>query len=92
MILGRMVGWLCLGIAAFSLGWDIATWLDTGAFAWGALGEQWNRLHPESLLGFQVRIERNVAPWLWDPVIQTVLLWPGWLTFGVLGLVLIRLF
>ncbi len=66
------------------------------------LGETWFALHPASLNGLQVAIERHLADFLantlggafadigytlWNPVIQTVLQSPSWLVFGVLGLV-----
>lgn len=92
MIVGRIVAWLCIAIALFSLGWDIVAWLDTGTLSASALGEQWSRLHKDSLGHLQAGIERHLVPWLWDPVIQTILLWPGWAFFGVLGLVLLWLF
>ncbi len=92
MVVGRFVAWLCLGIAVFSFGWAVIDSVDAGSIHFGALGEQWFRLHRESLSLAQPAIQRHIAPWLWDPVMQTVLLWPGWLVFGVLGLVLRRLF
>ena len=92
MIIGRFVAWLCLGVALFSFGWDVVDWLSAGGIEISALGEQWFRLHKESLGLLQAGVQRHLWPWLWDPVLQTVILWPGWLTFGFLGLVLIRLF
>jgi hypothetical protein len=48
-------------------------------------------LHKGSLGLLQAGTQRHIAPWLWDPVLQTILLWPGWLVFGVFWLVLRRL-
>jgi hypothetical protein len=50
-----------------------------------ALGEMWFKIHPSSLNGAQAGIQRYVAPWLWEPVITTLLLWPGYLVFGIPG-------
>jgi hypothetical protein len=92
MMVGRFVAWLFLGIAVFSFGWAVIDSFDAGAFRIGALGEQWFRLHKGSLGLLQAGTQRHIAPWLWDPVLQTILLWPGWLVFGVFWLVLRRLF
>jgi hypothetical protein len=92
MVVGRFVAWLCLGVAVFSLGWAVVDSINTGTIQWGALGEQWFRLHKESLGLLQAGTQRHIAPWLWDPILLTVMLWPGWLVFGVLGLILRRLF
>ena len=92
MLVGRFVAWLFLGIAVFSFGWAVTDSFDAGAFRIGALGEQWFRLHRESLGLLQAGTQRHIAPWLWDPVFQTILLCPGWLVFGVFGLVLRHLF
>ena len=52
------------------------------------LGAHWFKLHAASLSISQAAIERHVAPWLWDPVILTLLQIPTWVFFGVLGLLL----
>lgn len=39
-------------------------------------GEVWARIHRESLLQLQPAVERYLTPWLWDPVIFTVLQTP----------------
>jgi hypothetical protein len=50
-----------------------------------ALGEMWFKLHPHSLNTAQAGIQRHVAPWLWEPMITTILLRPGSLVFGIPG-------
>ncbi len=52
------------------------------------LGEYWYKLHPASLNTLQAAIERHVHPYLWDPVVFTVLQAPAWVFFGVLGILL----
>ncbi len=44
----------------------------------------WYTLRPKSLLIFEIRTER-IAPWLWSPVLETVLKIPAWTIFGVPG-------
>lgn len=71
-------------------------------FVWEALGyfeyEEWSmivfgeiafRLFPEWLNTAQAVIQRYVSAWLWDPAIQTFLLWPAWPILGGLGLLLL---
>ena len=39
-------------------------------------GEIWAMLHRDSLLALQPAVERHLSPWLWDPIILTVLTTP----------------
>jgi hypothetical protein len=41
------------------------------------LGEWWFRLHPDSLQLAQPAIERHVHPWLWDPLMLSLLTTPA---------------
>ena len=51
----------------------------------------WSNIHQNSLLLLQPAVERYVSPWLWNPVIMTVLEQPVWLVFGIIGAALILL-
>ncbi|MBT6406117.1 MAG: hypothetical protein HOK06_00810 [Rhodospirillaceae bacterium] len=44
----------------------------------------WYALWPKSFLIAEIRAER-IAPWLWDPVILTILQLPGWAVLGIPG-------
>ena len=46
--------------------------------------ELWYTAWPGSLIFSQIRVER-LAPFLWDPVVTTVLAVPGWLLLGLPG-------
>lgn len=70
--IGRLLGLLGLGL----LIGDMAVWNDGETTRFTSIGEWWFWAHPNSLQIAQPAIERHVAPWLWDPVIQTTLLWP----------------
>jgi hypothetical protein len=89
MFIGRIIGWLLVLAALVVLVADLIARLDTGHFALTALGELWYRISPNSLLLAQPAVQRHLAPWLWDPVIQTVLLWPASLVLAVPGLALL---
>jgi hypothetical protein len=92
MIVGRIVGWLLLIAAGVTLLADIIGWYHTGFFKLSAAGELWFRLDRGSLNLVQAVIQRYVAAWLWDPVIQTVLQFYALLVLGVPGLVLVWAF
>lgn len=47
----------------------------------------WYTLWPGSLVVTQIRIEK-IMPFLWDPVMATVLAFPAWVLLGVPGLAL----
>ena len=88
MIVGRIIGWALLAVALVALGADIVGSLAARSLDVTPLGQHWFELHRASLGLAQAVIQRYVLPELWDPVIQTVLLWPTWAVFGVVGAVL----
>ena len=53
------------------------------------LGKTWFDISPGTLQVIQPAIERHVATWLWNPVIQSVLEQPTWLVLGVVGSILV---
>jgi hypothetical protein len=59
-----------------------------GAWVVTPMGEQWSRLSPTSLEAAKLAVQTHVGPFLWDPVITTVLHAPTWVVFGILGTVL----
>jgi hypothetical protein len=52
-----------------------------------SIGSLWYQIHPNSLVGTQGLVERNVGPEAWAYV-QEVFVAPAWLTLGLPGLVL----
>ena len=88
MIIGRIIGLILLLAAAAAVGYEVRAAFESGAWRPIALGEFWYKLHASSLNGAQAGIQRYIAPWLWEPVITTVLLWPAWAVFAVPGSVL----
>ncbi len=86
MLLLRLIGvWLML-LAVVALVYDGTAMLaNNGTIVFTSLGEHWFALHPASLNSAQAGIERHVAPFLWDPVVTTLLLLPAWVVAGGLG-------
>ena len=86
MIVCRILGWILVLAALGAVAYEVMAAVSQGSWRMIALGEMWYKLHPHSLNTAQAGIQRNVAPWLWEPVITTILLWPGWVVFGVPGI------
>ena len=61
-----------------------------GGVAWVVtpMGEQWQTLNADSLTATKSWIETSVSPFVWDPVMTTVLHAPTWVVFGILGVLL----
>ena len=91
MIVCRIIGWLFVLAALVALAYEAMQALSAGGWRVIALGELWFELHAPSLNAAQAGIQRYVAPWLWEPGITTILLWPGWAVFGAPGLLLVWL-
>lgn len=60
--------------------------LASNAFVMTSLGGTWDEFLPGTTQVAQGFIEGNVHPLLWDPVITTLLSWPGWAVLGGLGI------
>jgi len=89
VIICRVIGSILLLAAIAAAGYEAFTAFEAGSWRSIALGEIWFKLHAASLNGAQAGIQRYISPFLWEPVITTVLLWPGWAVFGVPGAVLL---
>ena len=48
----------------------------------------WYAIWPGNLVVTQIRVEKFLHPWIWDPVLVTILAPPAWALFGVPGVVL----
>ena len=92
MVIGRMLGRILFALAFMAMGAEIVRSLEAGAWAPIALGEFWFRIDVGSLNLAQAGIQRNIHPDLWDPVLVTVLQWPGWLAPTILASLLLLLF
>lgn len=70
----RLVNVLILLLGLGAGAWDAAA---SGPFRFRDVGELWFRIHPDSLQLAQPAVERHLAPFLWDPVILTLLTLPA---------------
>ena len=68
---------------------DATKSLALNQFVITSLGQQWYEFHPQSLTAAQKAVETHLHPFVWDPILTAILLWPSWALFGVLGIVLL---
>lgn len=87
----RSMGLILFAAAFISLIADGIHSLAANEILLTPLGQAWFQYHRESLNLAQALVQRHLHPAVWDPVIQTVLLWPAFAVAGGLGLVLMLL-
>lgn len=90
--LSRLVGlWLVAG-ALVALVIDATKSIAASKLMLTPLGLAWSSLNMASLMSVQEFVQRTIEPtvgrWLWDPVIQWILLLPTWAVLGALGFLL----
>ena len=86
-----------MGMVLIALGL-LAAAVETGAHGLAGAGQDffmsardlWYTLRPKSLLVFEIRADR-LAPWLWNPLLTTILTAPAWAIFGLPGGLLVWL-
>jgi hypothetical protein len=92
MIVGRLIGWVIFLAGAAVLVRDILVWVDTKIWAPIALGQLWYQLNRSSLNLVQAVIQRYLHPFLWDPIILSILLCWAFAVLMVLGLLILVIF
>ena len=70
---------------------DVFVLIDTKHRAPIALGQLWFDLYRSSLNLVQAVVQRYIHPFLWDPIIVTILLWWAFAVLMVLGLLILAL-
>ena len=92
MIIGRLIGWIVFLTGAAVLVNDVIVSIDTKIWAPTALGQLWYELNRSSLNVTQAVIQRYVHPFLWDPIIVSILLCWAFPVLMTLGLLIIVIF
>jgi hypothetical protein len=92
MLFGRLIGWVFVLAGMIVVIRDAVLWHETGTFRLSSGGEIWFQAHRDSLNLLQAVVQRYLTPVIWDPGIQTVLLWPAMATLVGIGLFLLLLF
>jgi hypothetical protein len=91
MIVGRLIGWLISLAGVAVLVRDGLVWIDTKRWQPMALGQLWYDLNRSSLNLVQAVVQRYISPFLWDPIIVTILLCWAFAVLIVLGLLILAL-
>ena len=90
-IIGRLIGWTFFLAGLAVLVRDVLVWIDTKHWAPIALGQLWFDLHRSSLNLVQAVVQRYIHPFLWDPIIVTILLCWAFAVLMVLGVAILAL-
>jgi hypothetical protein len=84
----RFSGYLLLCVALAAAAFDGTRMIaDQGALAFTSVIQHWQTLRPQSLAAARDAVE-HVNPYLWSPLLMTVLVLPAWLVAGGLGILL----
>jgi hypothetical protein len=82
----RAISLLALVVAVITAVIDMIKSVAASQLMITPLGAEWYRLSPDSLNLTQAVIQRNVHPYIWDPMVQWILLQPIWGVFLFLSL------
>jgi hypothetical protein len=87
----RIIGWILFigGLPMFAT--DALRWVESGQWAPLSAGELWYSLAPSTIKLVHTVVEVYISPYLWDPVIITVLTCPAFLVLMGLGSLLLLL-
>ena len=89
--MARIIGWIFIVLALAVVAWEAMGFFEFGEWRLIVFGEIAFRLFPETLNLAQAITQRYIADWAWDPLIQTILLWPAWPILGGIGLLFLLL-
>ena len=90
-MIGRLIGWIVFLAGVSVLVRDLLVWIDTKRWQPIALGQLWYDLNRSSLNLVQAVVQRYISPFLWDPIIVTILLCWAFAVLIVLGLLILAL-
>ncbi|MTI00035.1 hypothetical protein E1297_28950 [Roseibium sp. RKSG952] len=82
----RLFGLILVAISVVALVADGSRSIARSELVFMPLGQAWFNFSPETLNLAQAAVQRHVSPFLWDPVIQTLLTLPVWAVAGPVGL------
>ena len=87
----RTLGLLFLAAAFIFLVYDGTRSIAANMLLYTKIDEIWSLVHQASLQQLQPLMEQNAPPWVWDPVMTTVLDAPATLILAIVGAILILL-
>jgi hypothetical protein len=86
----RFLGLLCLALGFIFLVYDGTKSIADQRLYITRVSDVWASVHEQSLAQLRPTVEQ-IAIWLWDPVVQGVLMAPSWLVLAIIGTILIVL-
>ena len=90
-MIGRLIGWIIFLTGLSVLVRDVLVWIDKKHWAPITLGQLWFDFSRSSLNLVQAVVQRYIHPFLWDPIIVTILLCWAFAVLMVLGLLILML-
>ena len=90
-MIGRLIGWIIFLAGVSVLARDVLVWVDTKHWSPIALGQLWYDLNRSSLNLVQAVVQRYIHPFLWDPIIVSILLCWAFAVLMVLGVLILAL-
>jgi hypothetical protein len=87
----RFLGLWILAAAFIFFIYDGAKSIADSTVKFTSAGQIWHDINSTSLQLFQAGVERHVAEWLWQSIIQPILEQPFSLVLAVVGIVLVLL-
>ena len=88
----RLIGWIIFLAGVSVLVRDVLVWIDPKRWAPMALGQLWYDLNRSSLNFVQAVVQRYIHPFLWDPIIVSILLSWAFAVLMLLAALLLVLF
>src|SRR5215470_17630585 len=90
-MIARLIGWIIFLAGVSVLVRDVLVWIDTKRWTPMALGQLWYDLNRSSLNLVQAVVQRYIHPFLWDPIIVSILLCWAFAVLMVLGLLVLAI-
>jgi hypothetical protein len=88
-MIARLIGWIIFLAGVSVLVRDALVWIDTKRWTPMALGQLWYDLNRSSLNLVQAVVQRYLHPFLWDPIIVSILLCWAFAVLMVIGLAIL---
>jgi hypothetical protein len=91
MAFARILGTVLIILGLAIAGRDVIASISAGGVDVVSLGTLWFQIDSASLNGLQAGVERYLAIWLWDGLLEPMLHWPAFLYFLIPGFALLLL-
>ena len=87
----KIIGLFVLALAVVLAVLDITRSITASEIILTPLASSWATVSPKSLLDTRDLVQAWAHPYLWDPVVVTMLKLPSWLVFWLVSMILLRM-